>query len=117
MLATDLFTVDLLDGTTAYVLAVIEHATRRIRILGVTTQPSNAWVTQQARNLLMDLDERADAIKFLPRDRDTKITAAFDAVLIATGIRIRKVPSKPPGRTRSRNVGSVAAAANCSTKP
>ena len=48
ILATDFFTVDLLDGTTAYVLAVIEHASRRIRILSVTTHPNNAWVTQQA---------------------------------------------------------------------
>ena len=116
MLATDFFTVDLLDGTTAYVLAVIEHATRRIRILGVTAHPSNAWVTQQARNLLMDLDERAGAIKFLLRDRDTKFTAAFDAVLTASGIRILHSPVQAPARTRSWNVGSVAAAANCSTK-
>jgi hypothetical protein len=73
MLATDFFTVDLLDGTTACVLAVIEHATRRIRVLGVTAHPSNAWVTQQARNLLMDLDERAGAIKCLLRDRDYQV--------------------------------------------
>jgi putative transposase len=75
ILATDFFTVDLVDGTTAYVLAVIEHATRRIRILGVTAHPSNTWVTQMGRNLLMDLDERAESIKFLLRDRDTKFTA------------------------------------------
>lgn len=72
ILATDFFTVDLLDGTSAYVLAVIEHATRRIRILGVTAHPNDAWVTQMARNLLMDLDEHVESIKFLLRDRDTR---------------------------------------------
>jgi putative transposase len=56
ILATEFFTVDLLDGTTVYVLVVIEHVTRRIRILGITPHPTGAWVTQQARNLLMDLD-------------------------------------------------------------
>jgi putative transposase len=55
ILACDFFTADLLDGTQAYLLAVIEHATRRIRILGVTLQPTGAWTAQQARNLLMDL--------------------------------------------------------------
>jgi uncharacterized protein (TIGR00106 family) len=79
-LATDLFTVDLLNGTTVYVLAVIEHATRRIRILGITPHPAGAWVTQQARNLLMDLDGQAATIKFVIRDRDTKFTAAASSV-------------------------------------
>ncbi|MGI8449060.1 MAG: hypothetical protein ACR2MP_18145, partial [Streptosporangiaceae bacterium] len=69
--ATDFFTVDLLDGTTIYVLAVIEHLTRRIRILGNTPHPTGAWVTQQARNLLIDLDDQTGTIRFLIRDRDT----------------------------------------------
>src|ERR1019366_2906604 len=96
ILATDFFTVDLLDGTSAYVLAVIEHATRRTRILGVTAHPTNTWVTQQARNLLMDLDEHAGAIKFLIRDPDTKFTTAFDAVFTAVGIRILRSPIQAP---------------------
>src|SRR6267378_6403727 len=60
ILACDFFTVDLLDGTQAYVLAVIEHATRRIRIIGITLHPTGEWTTQQARNLMMDLGEQAD---------------------------------------------------------
>ena len=96
ILATDFFTVDLLDGTTAYVLAVIEHASRRIRILGASTHPNNAWVTQQARNLLMDLQERPKAVKFLIRDRDTKFTAAWDTVFTAAGIRTVRSPMQAP---------------------
>src|SRR5664280_3740437 len=96
ILATDFFTVDPLDGTSAYVLAVIEHASRRIRILGVTAHPIDAWVSQVARNLLMDLDEHLDTVKFLLRDRDTKFTAAFDAVFTSTGIRILRIPIRAP---------------------
>jgi putative transposase len=59
ILACDFFSVDLLDGTQAHVLTVIEHATRRIRILGVTLHPTGHWTSQQARNLLMDLGEQA----------------------------------------------------------
>jgi len=83
----DFFTADLLDGTQAHVLAVIEHATRRIRILGVTLHPTGVWTAQQARNLVMDLGEQAHQVKFLIRDRGSNYTAAFDAVLADAGIR------------------------------
>jgi putative transposase len=87
VLACDFFTAGLLDGTQAYVLAVIEHATRRIRILGVTLHPTGEWTTQQARNLLMDLGEQTHRVKFMIRDRGSNFTAAFDAILADAGIR------------------------------
>jgi hypothetical protein len=68
-------------------MAVIEHATRRIRILGVTLHPTGEWTAQQARNLIMDLGEQADRVKFMIRDRGSNYTAAFDAVLAGAGIR------------------------------
>ncbi len=87
ILACDFFTVDLLDGTYAYVLAVIEHATRRIRIIGITLHPTGEWTTQQARNLVMDLGEEARRVKFMIRDRGSNFTAAFEAILADAGIR------------------------------
>ena len=87
ILACDFFTAELLDGTQAYVLAVIEHASRRIRILGITLHPTGEWTAQQARNLIMDLGEHAHRVKFMIRDRGSNFTAAFDAVLAGAGIR------------------------------
>jgi len=87
ILACDFFTADLPGGTQAYVLAVIEQATRRIRILGVTLHPTGAWTTQQARNLIMDLGEHAHRVKFMIRHRGPNFTATFDAVLADAGIR------------------------------
>jgi len=87
ILACDFFTAELLDGTQAYVLAVIEHATRRIRILGVTQHPTGAWTAQQARNLLTDLGDQAHRVKFMIRDRGSNFTTAFDAILADAGIR------------------------------
>src|SRR5450631_3894374 len=87
ILACDFFSVDLLDGTRAHVLAVVEHATRRIRILGVTQHPTGAWTAQQARNLIMDLGEQAHRAKFMIRDRGSNFTTAFDTVLADAGIR------------------------------
>jgi putative transposase len=87
ILACDFFTVDLLDGTQAYVLAVIEHATRRISILGLTLHPTGEWTAQQARNLIMDLGDQAGRVKFMIRDRGSNFTTAFDTVLADAGIR------------------------------
>ena len=87
ILACDFFTADLLDGTQAYVLAAIEHATRRIRILGVTMHPTGEWTAQQARNLIMDIGDQAGRVKFMIRDRGSNFTTAFDAVLADAGIR------------------------------
>jgi putative transposase len=66
---------------------VIEHATRRIRILGVTLHPTGDWTAQQARNLIMDFGDQAELMKFMVRDRGSNYTAAFDAVLADAGIR------------------------------
>jgi putative transposase len=87
ILACDFFTADLLDGTQAYALAVIEHATRRVRILGATLHPTGEWTARQVRNLIMDLGEQAQQVKFMIRDRGSDYTAAFDAVLADAGIR------------------------------
>ncbi len=77
ILACDFFAAGLLDGTQAHVLTVIEHATRRIRILGVTLHPTGDWTAQQARNLLMDLGDQAGRVKCMIRDRGPKFTTAF----------------------------------------
>ena len=77
-------------------LFFIEHGTRRVHLVGITTHPTGAWVTQQARNLLMNLEDHADGLKFLIRDRDAKFTAAFDAVFTAAGVRIIKAPVQAP---------------------
>ncbi len=71
------------DGTKVYVLAVIEHGTRRIRIPGATGNPVQSWEMQQARNLLMDLEDAPMSVKFVLHDRDASFTAAFDAVFQA----------------------------------
>ena len=65
---------------------MIEHATRRIRILGVTLHPTGTWTAQQARNLIMDFGGQAERMKFMIRDRGPDFTAAFDAVLADAGI-------------------------------
>ena len=96
ILALDFFTADLLNGTKVYVLAVIEHGTRRIRILGATEHPVQSWVVQQARNLLMDLEDTGMRVKFVLHDRDASFTAAFDAVFQAAGVRVVRSAIQAP---------------------
>ncbi|MEU4446532.1 integrase core domain-containing protein [Actinosynnema sp. NPDC050801] len=88
LMACDFFETTTLNGTRLHVLAVIEHASRRIRVLGATAHPTASWVTQAARNLAMDLEDEGRHARFLIRDRDGKYPALFDAVLADAGIQV-----------------------------
>jgi hypothetical protein len=79
-----------------HLLAVIEHGTRRVRILGATEHPVQAWVVQQARNLLMDLADAGTRVNFMLHDRDASFTTAFDEVFRAAGTRIARSAIQAP---------------------
>ncbi|MFI7114799.1 integrase core domain-containing protein [Nonomuraea sp. NPDC050227] len=86
LLACDFIETVTLSGERQYVLAAIEHATRRVRVLGTTAHPSASWVIQAFRNLVMDLDDAGCRARFLIRDRDGKFPALIDEVLAEAGI-------------------------------
>jgi putative transposase len=97
MLAVDFFRVDCaLTLQRLYCLFVIEVGSRYVRILGVTASPDGPWTTQQIRNLLMDLGDRAADFRFLGRDRAGQFTDAFDAALADAGIKTVKIPPRSP---------------------
>jgi hypothetical protein len=96
MLACDFFTVDTVFLRRLYVFFFIELDTRRVFVSGATAHPTGAWVVQQARNLSYEITERAQPVKFLIRDRDTKFTASFDEVFRSEGIRIIRTPIRAP---------------------
>jgi putative transposase len=113
--ACDLFHVDTVFGKRIYVLFFIEHATRAVHVMGVTTNPTGTWVAQQARNLFMDLGERAEHVRFLiatvmPSTRVSSMKCSSHSVCGSSRRR-----SGPRRRTRSQNAGSGPCGANAPT--
>jgi putative transposase len=97
MLAADFFHVDCaVTLQRLYCLFVIEVGSRYVHILGVTANPDGPWTTQQIRNLLMDLGDRAVELRFLVRDRAGQFTASFDALLAGADIEAVKIPARSP---------------------
>lgn len=96
ILACDFVVIDLLDGSKAYALAVIEHAIRRVGVLGATLHRTADWIVQQARNLLMDLDDAGTTVKYMIHDRDASFSTVFDAVFPAAGIEVIRTGVRSP---------------------
>jgi putative transposase len=110
MLACDFLTMETIRLRTLYVLVWIELGTRRVHLGGATSNPDSAWVTQQARNLAMAMQEEGRSPRFLIHDRDTKFTRCFDDVFRSEGMRIVLTPIRAPnanawGRRREGAVG------------
>jgi putative transposase len=96
ILACDFFTVDTVWLHRLYVLAFISIGSRRVEYCTRTNKPDTAWMLQQARNLLMELDERDQPMRFLTHDRDAKFPRAFDALLASGNIKVTRTPVRAP---------------------
>jgi putative transposase len=96
LLACDFFTIDTLFVRTLYVLIFIEIGRLRVHFAGCTAHPDNAWITQQARQVMWELDEREPASHFLIRDNDKEFSHAFDTVFRSAGIKVIPTPCRAP---------------------
>jgi putative transposase len=106
IIACDFFTVDTVWLRRLYVLFFIELDTRRVHLAGVTANPNAAWVTQQARNLLLRLEDQGRRVRFLIRDRDAKFTRAFDDVFRSDGAELLLTRCRRPTPMPTPSVGS-----------
>ena len=95
-MACDFFTVETLLLQTLYVLVFIEIGSRRVHFAGCTAHPDNAWVTQQARQVVWALEDREPGIRFLTRDNDQKFSQAFDAIFRSEGMKVIPTPPRAP---------------------
>jgi putative transposase len=109
ILACDFFNVDTAWLRRLYVLVFISIGGRRVEYLACTSNPNSAWMLQQARNLLMELDDQDQRVQFLIHDRDSKFPAAFDALLASEKIKVIRTPVRAPNANAhvERWVGSV----------
>jgi transposase InsO family protein len=96
IVACDFFTVETIRLKTLHVLFFIHLGTRRVVAAGITAHPDSAWVTQQAKNAAMDLDDRGVPSRFLLRDHDARFTRGFDDVFRGEGAKIIRTPIRAP---------------------
>ena len=96
VVACDFFTVDTVWLRRLYVPFFIELDTRRVHLAGVTANPTGVWVAQQARNLLLALEERGRRLRFVLRDCDAKFCRAFDDVFGSQGAEVLRTPVQAP---------------------
>jgi transposase InsO family protein len=109
IVAVDFVHVDTVFLRRFYALIVVEHGTRRAHLAGITANPTGPWTVQAARNVLMELGARVDALTFVLRDRDSRFTRAFEAVFAAEGIRTLASPPQAPRANAicERMIGSL----------
>jgi len=96
LLACDFFTIETLFLRTIYVVFFIEVDTRRVHFAGCTAHPKAAWVTQQVRQLVWELEGRDPPLRFFIRDNDRKYTASFDHVFRSAGMKVIRTPYQAP---------------------
>jgi len=96
ILATDFFTVETIALKTLYVLFFIELGSRRVHISGVTPSPNQFWTSQQARNLLWEIDGADPSFRFLIHDNDKKFSTMFDTIFLSEGFHVIHTPYRAP---------------------
>lgn len=94
--ACDFFTIETIFLRRLYVVFFIELETRRVLWANCTSTPDGAWVTQQARNLVVRADDASPPVRLLIHDRDAKFPASFDEVIRSEGIAVIRTPIRAP---------------------